>query len=272
VDTGWQPETLGQYNDLWASLILTAPDHFYSVADMSLVADQRAALLEEFGRLTAGFHFARKQINDDHISRIAEELIAMSLESYLAGDNKTGAHTLQEARGLVWPSHKLRVKYGVEAERRAFGENTLYADVIISPYPYEGTAADLGSDQTVLLELAESWFKSYHERAKDFRYFSWVMDAEGVVRRTSAEPKEDDHSTLKPLQKSWGYKRLKELGQSGDIRACVLMQYMGGLVTFDLEERGKPRVSARQLLQGFGRETNYGTMRFHLEEPEFITG
>ena len=121
------------------------------------------------------------------------------------------------------------------------------------------------------MALAEHWFKFYSAQLRDFRYFSWVMDTDGVIRRTSTEPKEDDHPILKPLQKSWGYKRLKELGQAGSIRACVLMQRMPGLVTFDLEQRGKPRVSARQLSKGFGREIEYGQFRYHLEDPEFIT-
>ncbi|GAD47633.1 hypothetical protein NT2_01_04040 [Caenibius tardaugens NBRC 16725] len=267
----WEPETLAQYHDLWASLILRAPDSFHNVADMTPMADQKAALVKEFERLLAGFHFAIRKIKDEHVSHIAKELITMSFESYIAGDKKAGAHMLQEARGLVWPRHQLRIKYGVEAERRAFGKNLLYANVLVSPYPYEGTVADLGPDQTILLEIAVHWFKSYNELFRDFKYFSWVIDAENVVRRTSIEPKDDDHPLLKPLQKSWGYKRLKELGRAGDIQACVLVQYMPGLVIFDLEQRGKPRVSARQLFSGFGRETEYGQIRFHLEDPEFIT-
>ena len=266
----WKPETLGQYHDLWASLILMAPDRFYDVSNMSLVPDQKTALVKEFGRLSDGFHFARKQIKDARVTRIVEELIAMSLESYLADDKKSGAYMLQEARGLVWPSHKLDVKYGVEAERRAFDTNVLYANVAISPYPFEGTADDLGSDQAILLILAERWFISYNEQLKDFRYFSWVMDPYGVVFRTSVEPKEDESPVLKPLQRSWGHKRLKELGQGGAIRACVLMQQMPGLVTFDLEQVERPRVSARQLFTGFGRSTEYGQMRYHLEKPQFI--
>jgi hypothetical protein len=199
----------------------------------------------------------------------------MSLEAYLAGDRKTGAHTLQECEGLIWPSRRLAVKYGVEAERRAFGDNLLYANVTISPYPYEGTGSDLGSDQSELLELAKYWSRKYQAEGRDFKNFSWVMNREGTILRLSAEPKEDERPLLKPLQRSWGYKRLKELGQTREIRACVLMQILApqgdSLVIYDLEQVGHPRVSARQLFKQRPGGVHYEGMRFHLENPQFIT-
>ena len=270
----WQPETLGQYHDLWAKIILSAPDHFTNVRDGSLIADQKTELCDEFDRLRAGFHFARDRIKDDRLSGIAEELITMSLEAYLAGDTKAGAHALQECEGIIWPGRKLRVKYGVEAERRAFGANVLYADTVISPYPYEGTSADLGPDQSQLLHLAVRWCRSYQKQGCDFRYFSWVIESSGTVKRISLQPKEDDHQFLRPVQRSRGYNRLVELGHAGQIRACVLMEIIAplgdGLVSYDLEEKGRPRVSARQLFRRMGDVMSYQDMRFHLEDPDII--
>jgi hypothetical protein len=271
----WQPETLGQYHDLWAKVLLCAPDQFRDVAtpNLALVPDQKAALLEEFGRLRSGFHFADQSLKTPRISRIAEELITMSLEAYLAGDKKTGAHTLAESEGLIWKSRAVRVKYGVEAERRAFGENVLYADTIISPYPYEGSSEDLGSDQSKLLAVALNWVERYQSDRKEFKYFSWVIDNQGALRRTSVEPREDEHQTFPPAQKALGVKRLKELASHHEIRAAVLVQIIGvtgGLVTYDLEQAGHPRVSARQLFKIESGNIRRETMRYHLLDSEFF--
>lgn len=271
----WQPETLGQYHDLWVSILLCAPDQFRDVAtpDLALVSDQKATLREEFGRLRSGFHFAEQSLKNSRISRIAEELITMSLEAYLAGDTKTGAHTLAESEGLIWKSRAVRVKYGVEAEHRAFGENVLYANTIISPYPYEGSLEDLGSDQSNLLAIAQDWVERYQSERKEFKYFSWVIDSQGAVRRTSVEPREDKHQTFPPVQKAFGYKRLKELASNQDIRASVLVQIggvTGGLVSYDLEQIGCPHVSARQLFKVESGRICNEPMRYHLMDPEFF--
>lgn len=241
---------------------------------MDRAADQPMALQEAFARLRSGFYLAERKLKDPHLAKIAAQLIEMSLEAYLAGDAKTGAHTLQECEGLVWPARRLEVKYGVEAERRACGTNVIYADVVPSPWPSEGTAADLGHDQASLLELAIKWSRELQEKGIDFRYMSWVIDPEGVIRRTSFEPTEDEHPVLKPVQRSRGYKRLKELGQKGQIRACVLTEIINpdweGLVSYDLEETGRLRVSARQLFKQRVGGIEYEPMSFHLERPEIL--
>lgn len=266
-------ETLGQYHDHWVWILLSAPDEFRDVTE-GMTVDQHKALREAFEQLRSGFHFVERKLKDQHLTRVAAELIEMSLEAYSAGDAKTGAHTLQECEGLIWPSRRQTVKYAIEAEKRAFGKNVLYAGIVPSPFPYEGTAADLSPDQSKLLALAMNWSRTWQQQGKDFRYMSWVIDTEGVVRRISAEPKEDNHPVLKPVQRSWGFKRLKELGESGQIRACVLMEIIApqgdGLVSYNLEERGQPRVSARQLFSQQVGRVQYEQMRFHFEDPHLL--
>ncbi|WP_299323790.1 hypothetical protein [Parasphingopyxis sp.] len=283
-------ETIGRYHDHWSYVLVSAPDRFREIGDDAFVADQQKELEDAFDQLRSGFHFAERKLKDERLAGIAAELIEMSLEAYLAGDTKTGAHTLQECEGLIWPSYRQNVKYAIEAEKRAFGENVVYAGVEPSPFPYEGSEADLNADQADLLALAKKWCRSYQAWNQHFQFFSWVVDMEGTVRRTSVEPKKDDHPVLRPLQRSWGFKRLKELAESGEIRACVLMEIVNplgdGLVSYHLEARGQPRVSAiqqfkyqkhkfRYKLMRFLKYPDggfkYNAMRYHIEEPQFFS-
>jgi len=267
-------ETLGQWHDNWAWVLLSAPDHFRDIRTDGLIPDQQAALIDAFDQLRLGFHFAERKLDDFRLTKIAAELIEMSLEYYLSGDPKAGAHALQECEGLIWQGRKQKVKYGIEAERRAFGENILYAGIVPSHFPFEGTEADLGPDQALLLPLAMKWSRAYQEQWKDFKYFSWIIDRAGFVWRLSVEPREDEHPVLRPAQRSRGFKRLKELGQSGDIRACVLMEILGphgdGLVCYDLEEIGRPQVSARQLFKRLESGIHYEGLRYHLDERKIL--
>jgi len=270
----WDFKTVVEYHDYLASVVLQAPDRFYDVCAMSQAADQPQELERAFDQLRSQFHLIRRKLNDEHLSKICQTLIDMALEAYASGDSKVGAHTLQEARGMIWPSWAVRPKYAVEAERRAFGSNSLFADVMVSPYPYEGTANDLGSDQAELLALAKRWCETYQLQRREFKHFVWAISAGGIVSRVSAEPKEDEHPILKPIQRSLGLKRLKELAKGGEIRACVIMSILApqgeGIVTFDLEQLGHPRVSARQRFKQQHGAIAYDAMRFHLEDPDIF--
>lgn len=268
-------ESVGQYHDLWSWILASAPDHFRSFDEEPV--DQGKALQDAFEQLRAGFRFARTKLKDDRLARVAQELIEMSFEAYSGGDTKRGAHTLQECEGFIWSKRKLRVKYAVEAELRAFGENILFAGIHISPYPYEGTRADLSHEQSLLLRVAEESFRAHQAARKDCQYFAWVITGLGVVHRISAEPKDDGHPSLVPIQKSFRgiYKQLKALGESNQMQCCVFMQAIGalgdGIVTYDLEQRGRPRVSARQLFKLSPAGVHgYDNMRFHLEDPQFF--
>lgn len=268
-------ESLGQYHDLWGWLVLSAPDNFTSYTSEPI--DQADALKSAFNDLRSNFHLTKKNIKDERIFRIAQELLEMSYEAYLSGDVKRGAHALQECEGLIWKSRSSKIKYAVEAEQRAFVENVTYAGVTVSPYPYEGTRSDLGNDQTALLELAHKHCLSYLWKWREFSFFAWVMDNEGEIKRISPDPKEDATPVLTPTQRTSTacWKRTKELVWADQIRACVIMNIIGaqgdGLVSFDLEQNGFPRISARQLFKlKKGPAHEFGDMHFHLEDPQIF--
>lgn len=96
-------ETLGQYHDHLASVVLSAPDRFYDVRLGDLAADQQQALAKAFDRIRSGFHFIQKKLKDERLERICQEMIEMSFDAYSHGNTKLGSHVLQEFRGLVWP-------------------------------------------------------------------------------------------------------------------------------------------------------------------------
>jgi|GEM_PF-1232690 len=266
-------ESLGQYHDLWAVVVLSAPNNFRGINDEPV--DQIVELKNAFDGIRGNFHLTKKNISDDRLYRIAQELVEMSYEAYVAGDAKTGAHILQECEGMIWRSRTQDVKYRVEAERRVFGEIVTFAGIRISPYPYEGAIGDLGNDQATLLEIARTYVEHYLSKWRDFRFFAWIMEADGSVKRISSSPKEDDTTVLKPVQKSISacFRQAKALAESGKIRACVVMEIIApqgdGLVCYDLEQKGFPRVSARQIFKlQKGPSHTFDAMRFHIEEPQ----
>ncbi|MCG8057841.1 MAG: hypothetical protein JAY94_19340 [Candidatus Thiodiazotropha endolucinida] len=268
-------ESLGQYHDFWALVLLSAPDEFRGV-NLEIL-DQAKELDKAFADLRGNFYLTKKNLKDERIFRIAEELLEMSYEAYINGDVKTGAHTLQECEGLIWKSLAQKTKYAVEAEIRAFGENITYANVVVSKYPYEGTQKDLGDDQATLLSIAKKYYELYLSMWRQFSFFAWVIEVDGTTKRISVDPKEDETPILGRGLKSLNAckKRLKELTTSGQIRACVLMEITApqgdGIVRFDLEQLGLPRVSARQLFKlKKGPSHEFGTMKFHLEDPSFF--
>lgn len=268
-------ESLGQYHDLWAWVLLSAPDNFRGID--SEPVDQTKELEKSFNDLRSNFYLARKNVKDDRVFRIAQELLEMSYESYVTGDKKTGAHTLQECEGLVWKSIAIRPKYAVEAERRAFGGSLTYANVKVSRYPYEGTQNDLSQDQVALLEIAKKYYEFYLSKWRDFDFFAWVIDHNGTIRRISTDPVEDDNPVMGRGLKSLSSckRKLRTLAESGQIRACVLIEIMApqgdGLVSFELEQIGLPRVSARQLFKLLkGPSHQFEDMKYHLLEPQFF--
>jgi hypothetical protein len=246
-------ESLGQYHDFWATIVLCAPDNFRSVD--GLPVNQQAELRASFETLRKWFFLAEKKFKDQRFVGVLRELLVMAEGAYAAGNKKRGAHILQECEGLIWPSRAGDLKYVVEAEERAFGSLELFRDVFVSPYPYEGTIEDLGEGQRTLLDLANAECESRFGRMEDFKWLLWVLAADGNARRE------------KP--KSW--RRAEQMIGDGFAtrtiaaycKAELSFGGFGGLLSYTLEEPSKPRVHAVATMHNWSHDP----LRFHLENP-----
>lgn len=248
-------ESIGQYHDHWAYVLLSAPDEFTS-PDGSPVADQEAALRREFEILVSAFHFAERKIRDARKSRIAKELLNMALEAYLSGDAFRGAHIFQECEGMIWKIHEQKTKFAVEAEERAYGTLELYKDVRVSPYPYEGSRKDLAQRQLHLFEHAYEYLKELVERRETIpSHCVWINEINGAIT---------------PLpSRTWKKTRLRlrELATHGTIAAWARLDMpfgaMLGCATITVEEIGRPQIQAVTLVKEYQCEPP----RFFLDDP-----
>jgi hypothetical protein len=243
-------ETLGQYHDAWATIILFAPDRFMPLNDE--VVDQSRELDRGFQELRDGFHLAEKKLKEPRLIRVGRELLDMSYEAYKAGDVKRGAHVLQECEGLIWKSRHDRLKYVVEAEQRAFGSVELFKDVVVSPYPYEGSEADLGERQRRMWLHLTSEYQTKLNEPQGIRQL-WSMQADGWITLVKAR-------SFKAAREQVG-EQIKRGEVIGIARAEVLPN--GGLRVYDVEEPGRPLISIRILR----RDGADNAPRFHLDEP-----
>jgi hypothetical protein len=246
-------ESLGQYHDLWAWIVLSAPDNFMSVTGAPV--DQEAEFRNSFKDLRDGFHLAEKRVKNERLAKILRELLSMSESAYAEGNTKRGAHILQECEGFIWPSRAGDLKYVVEAEQRAFGALELFKDVFVSPYPYEGKLTDLGEGQRELLRIAEAHVAALLKREEDFKWFLWILDSHGAIRQEK--------------QKSWRKAEalLRDGFTAGTIAAYARAELsfggFGGSLSYTLEEQLRPQVSARAIM----RNWKHDGLRFHLENP-----
>lgn len=250
-------ETLGHYHDHFSYVILSAPDGFPEQDWDRPGMTQRERFDELFGQLLAGSALAEKQLKDARRVGVFRELLKMAHEAYEAGDRKLGAHTLQEAEGLVWPSRAGRPKHAVEAERRAFGELLLYRDVVVSPYPFEGSEADLGEVQRRLWRHAAAEVERLR-RDPEPLVKTWAMTRD----RTFMVPAGRSKKAMRQA--------IRDGAADGSLIGCVRAELLpgGGLLCIDVEEAGRPRVSIRALTQ----EDGSAKPRFHLEDPELFAG
>lgn len=248
-------QSLGQYHDSWTSIVLSAPDQFHGFDDEPV--DQAAELDKRFRWLRDGFFYVERKVKDEHLCRILRELIQMSHEAYLAGDRKTGAHVLQECEGMIWRGSAGRLKYVVEAERRAFGEVVRFKDVVVSPYPLEGTLESLASDQKVMLAHAQAHVGRYLEARDEFKFIAWEMDSVGTISGVSK----------RSLKATKDY--LRGAAASGTIRACCIAQFvLMGIIVYDIEQTGTPSASVRAVVSDW----TPGEFHYHLDEPSIFPG
>jgi hypothetical protein len=261
-DTAIRFESLGQWHDFWAVVLLSAPDDFREYdeksSEMAKVSDQVAALKNAYETLICGFHFAHRKLQDEQLIRIVRELIEMAFEAYRAGDGKRGNHTLQEAEGMIWRGSQLPVKYAVEAERRSFGTVIRYKDVRVSAYPFEGARNDLGPAQEALLQTAERLCQSCFDANKEFKYFGWVHYPGGRIEQIKAPSR-------KKLQRH--FRELAETRQiDGAAMAELVISAVNGLIVFHLHEQDRPHVRAIAKTNHW----RYEPLRFHLEDPSIF--
>lgn len=270
-----KPKSIGQYHDAWSWVLGSAPDNF-KLHGLQVI-DQAAELRNSFQWLEDHFAFAERKVRNPRLARILREMLGISYRAYVVGDKKKGAHVLQECEGMIWSKQSLRIKHAVEAEQRAFGELILFKNIRISPYPYEGSKADLHADQALLFDLAQEHCHKFIDARKDFASLAWAMKSSGEIARLSVQPEGDQKSLLPPLQNSWRgcYNKLRELSADGSIRACVHASAIGipgrGTVSYVLERRDAPRIEA---FEGFDllpdATRKYAPVRFHLKDPHFF--
>lgn len=248
-------KSLGQYHDSWTSIVLSAPDQFHGFDDEPV--DQPAELEKRFRWLRDGFFYVERKVRDEQLCRILRELIQMSYEAYLAGDRKTGAHVLQECEGMIWKGSAGRPKYVIEAERRAFGQVVRFNDVIVSPYPLEGTFESLGSDQKMLLAHAQAHVLRHLDARDEFKFFAWEMNSAGNISKV----------TKRSLKATKEY--LTARAASGTIRACCIVQFvLMGIVIYDIEQTGAASASVRAVVNDW----TPGEFHYHLDEPTLFPG
>ncbi|MFS2047909.1 hypothetical protein ACEN9J_11865 [Variovorax sp. Varisp41] len=243
-------ESVGQYHDALAAIVLSAPDRFQSFDDEAV--DQNLELERRFRDLRDQFHWVEKKLKEPRLARICRELIDISHEAYKAGDAKRGAHTLQECEGLIWKNRHVRLKHVVEAERRAFESVELFKDVIVSPYPYEGSEADLGDVQRRLWLQLESEYQHKLNEPDGIRQL-WGMQRDGSI------------SLVKARSFKAAREQVSERIERGELIGIATAELLphGGLRVFDIEESGRALVSVRILRKAGSDEAP----RFHLDAP-----
>ena len=251
-------ESLGQYHDAWSTIVLSAPASFRTF-DGAPVPDQAAALEEAFALIRSGFVFVEKKLEDPRLLGVLRELIEMSYEAYVCGDTRRGAHVFQECEGLIWPSRSGRLKYVVEAEMRRFGDLRLFKDVKVSPFPCEGTTADLGPRQKALFEHARREAQGFIDAGEAFKVRHWVMHADGSIH------------ALRARSKKQALIALRQGAASGDLVACAAVHFpfgsVSGLLAVHLEEPGRPRIEVISLVTNGVVDPPH----HHLHEPDIFT-
>ncbi len=244
-------ETLGHYHDHLVYVETCAPDFPVETWEPPSMT-QRDRLDEAFELLRAGAHLAEKKLKDARRAGVFRELVTMSFEAFVAGDCTLGRQALQEAEGMVWIKQARRPKHVVEAERRAFGDVVIFRDVVISPYPYEGTEADLGDVQRQLWRHAAAEVERLGSSDEPL-FQHWVMARDGTIRVAAGRSR-------KAIQHA-----IRGGAADGSLKGAALADQMtgGGLLAIHVEEAGKPAVSIVRLTQN----GVVGEWRFHLNDP-----
>ena len=245
-------ESLGQYHDFWAAVIFKAPDDFH-YSFLPEPVDQSQALADAFESLQHGLRFAKAKIKDERRVEVVAELLRMSYEFYRANERKLAIRALQEAEGLIWPSQRIRLEIAAVAEKRAFGTVEMFQDVQPRKFDGEGSLSDLGPGQRKLLDFAWPLAKEIVAAGAEFKMSPYVVTSSGElfeVRTTSSKKARAE---------------IQRLANSGEITASIRADFFGVLI-FELEERGRPLISARAKWES----GKFNEFRFFLDDPRIF--
>jgi hypothetical protein len=247
-------ESLGQYHDFWASVVLNAPDNF-QLSFLPVPIDQAQALADAFESLHCGLPLANVKLKDERLCTVVSELLRMSHEFYLAGDRKQGTRSLQEAEGLIWPSRRIRLELAAAAEQRAFGATQLFKDLQARRFDGEGSIDSLGPGQRTLFDAAHSRAMEKIRQRQEFKRFVLALDRHAdVIEVRQASFKK----TMAEVER---------LAAAEEISATVRTEFVAlGILVHDLEERGQPQISARAQVADFKVEP----FRFFLDDPSLF--
>ncbi len=93
---------LSDLDDRIGFTVLSAPDRFPMVG--SFGNDQKKNLLTAFDILYEGIPFVEQKIKDPEQLEHLKKLLRDALAAYQKGENKKGAHLLQDFQSIVFPN------------------------------------------------------------------------------------------------------------------------------------------------------------------------
>lgn len=250
MSSRYVPQTFTAYHDNLVSLMLKSPDRFTSFDDTPV--DQPRALREAFEVLQEAFPLVEKKLKDPYLGSMLRELLKMSYEFFVAGDDRNGIYALQEVEGGIWPSRKMPHRHAVEAERRAHGKVERLAGVVPNPYPYEGTMKDMGPSQLHLFESVQDVYRTAKEVLAEGKEHYWLLGPDKMIRKLAERTRKAANARI-----------AEELVSGSALAALRVVNVFGDSLGYDVEEPGRPRVTVRGRLELFAA----GNPNFFVDEP-----
>jgi hypothetical protein len=114
--SAWIGDRVSEYHDFLVYVGHSAPDAFPT--EDYLAPHEQMTLRKAFDELVGAFSLLKQRVKDTEKLEVLREMLAMSLEFYLAGDATAGARTLQEFESIVWPKFHHDYGYASVAQKR----------------------------------------------------------------------------------------------------------------------------------------------------------
>ncbi|MEQ5836378.1 hypothetical protein, partial [Marinobacter sp. NFXS9] len=115
MDYGEIIKTSRDYRGFLSKVLLGAPD---DLKEDYLSPKDQLTLETAYLVLRKGLIVVKSRIRSEEKMRILDEMLVISYEAFLAGEEKKARYTLQEIMGIIWPSVRMRSKYEQEAKVR----------------------------------------------------------------------------------------------------------------------------------------------------------